>query len=192
MTTNDERSPTAVGRSALAIPVLEFGGLLSRIADAYPDAVRETVPPHVTIAYPFLPAGEIDKTVEAELEELFSAQPATSAQFTDCYVLPGFVYTVPEPDSVVRRCRAAVDRRWPEVQRARRADDVGPHLTLALGDTHDPATVRALSTPFLPLRSRLAEVWLLVDAPDGWTTRRRFPLLAGGRTGPPPNGGGDC
>ncbi|GHE81361.1 hypothetical protein GCM10017786_09690 [Amycolatopsis deserti] len=166
---------TERGRSVLAIPVPAADPLLARAAEQSPGA-RRGLPAHISLLYPFLPAAELDETAVATLTGLLEPQPELQVRFDRCHHHGGFVYLRPEPPQPLIALIAALRRQWPGVPPydGRFGDDVGPHLTIAIGVSprEAAALVRSVDAA-LPMAARLTEAWLAVF--DGtWQPRGRF------------------
>ncbi|MGH4027051.1 MAG: 2'-5' RNA ligase family protein [Pseudonocardiaceae bacterium] len=181
MSTN-QSAGSKEGRTGLVIPVPAADPLLASVAARYPGTVREGVGAHVSLLYPFVPAPELDQDVTDTLSELFAGQPWIPVTFTQCRRSQGFVFLRPEPVDELKTLTKKARRRWPGVDGGRAHDDVGPHLTVAMGATEQAAaTIEREVTAALPISARLREVWLV--AFDGkWGLRSRFELAPVRRT----------
>lgn len=156
------------------------------IDDAEPfDAVRRElaadtfalgIPFHVTLLYPFAPAGELVEEARA----FFAGRPPFDFALTRVAAWPDVVYAVPEPDEQLRACMQelfALFPQWPPYGGIH--EDVVPHATLA--EEVDVAALRdeieRRIGPHLPHRCQARDVSLLEQiAPDRWRERERFPL----------------
>lgn len=168
------------GRSGLVIPVPAVDGLLASVAARFPGVVREGVPSHVSLQYPFIAAGELDDQVTGTLAELFAGQPPMPATFAECRRRGGFVYLRPDPIDALAELTNRVRRHWPAPASLDGSDDeVGPHLTIAMGASETVAeTIERETVAAVPISAELTEAWLV--AFDGrWVLRERFEFGAG-------------
>ncbi len=165
------------GRSGLVIPVPEADELLSSVAEEYPSAVREGVPAHVSVLYPFVPVAEIDDSAIETLTGLFRARPPLSVRFGSCHREEGFVFLRPEPVDGVAELTAGARRHWPEVVPYEGAHGaVEPHLTVTMKQSSDTAAAIERDTAeWLPIAAELREAWL-VTFTDRWDLHTRFPF----------------
>ncbi|WP_433888582.1 2'-5' RNA ligase family protein [Streptomyces sp. CA-111067] len=176
--------PRAVGESVLLIAVPEAEPVVGGVRERYDTAAAEGIPAHLTVLYPFLPAGRIDAEVLAALHELFAEYRPFALRFAEFGRFPGALWLAPQPDGPVRELTAAVAARWPEAPPYGGAfDDPVPHLTVAQGQ--EERTYDGIEREFadrLPFQAQVAEVRLLVF--DGaWQRLAVFPLGGGSRSG---------
>ncbi|MDQ0381611.1 2'-5' RNA ligase family protein [Amycolatopsis thermophila] len=166
---------TADGRSVLAVPVPAADPLLA-VAARRSAAARRGLPAHISLLYPFLPAGELDDATLAALAGLLEQHPQVEVRFERCDHDDGFVFLTPEPAQALTGLIARLRDRWPAVRPydGRFGEDVEPHLTIAMGASpgDSAALVRELGTR-LPVAARLTEAWLAVHA-GHWRLVRRF------------------
>jgi hypothetical protein len=73
------------GQTGLVIPVPAADALLASVGARYPGTVREGVPAHVSLLYPFVAATELDERVTCALGELLVEQAPMPVQFAECY-----------------------------------------------------------------------------------------------------------
>ena len=167
------------GRTGVIIPVPSADPLLTTLGQRHPGAVREGVPAHVSVLYPFVPAEELDADVERVLADIGQVTSSTEVTFEQCRRVGNFVYSPPDPPADVNRLIAAVRGHWPDVLPYGGAvEDVGPHLTIAMRTTEQTAAaIEGEVAEELPIAAQLREMWLVVFA-DGWRVRRRFSFAA--------------
>ena len=163
------------GQTGVAIPVPAANALLASVADRFPGVVREGVPAHVSVQYPFVTAGELDDRVTAMLAELFAGQPPIPVTFAQCRRRGGFVYLPADPIDEVAQLTARLRRQWPHVvPDAGLDDEVGPHLTVAMRASEETAErIQRDVVEALPISAELAEAWL-VAFEGKWVLRERF------------------
>ena len=166
------------GVTALLLPVPGADALLREVAADYPGAVRDGVPAHITVLYPFLPLSEVDDPVLDELRALFARRTAPRVEFALPEPDHGFVALRPEPLEPLRELTDAVRSRWPHLvpYGGSHGDDVDPHLTVAMDvSTSDARSIAAGIAGHLPPPAVLEQAW--VTGYDGeWSVRARLPL----------------
>ncbi|MGH3887194.1 MAG: 2'-5' RNA ligase family protein [Pseudonocardiaceae bacterium] len=150
-------------------------GLLASVGARYPGTVREGVPAHVSLLYPFVTAAELDEGVISALGELFAEQVPMPVEFVKCYRRDGFVALRPEPIEGLTGLLGEARRRWPEVVPYEGLyGDVEPHVTVALRASEETAvTIEQEVTAELPISADLREAWL-VAFEGRWSLRGRF------------------
>lgn len=85
------------GQTGLVIPVPAVDALLASVETQHPGTMREGVPAHVSLLYPFVAATELDERVSGALGELFAEQVPMLVEFGECYRRGGFVALRPDP-----------------------------------------------------------------------------------------------
>jgi 2'-5' RNA ligase len=166
-----------VPRSALIVAVPEAEPLVDEWRLRY-DNASLGVPAHVTLVFPFMPAGDLGDALFGELRELFAAQPAFTVVFSRVARFTEVAWLAPEPAEPFRLLTELILRRYPGYPPYEGIhDEVIPHLTVAVGGGTLPDRVEAALTPHLPIAADVCEIVLLEEQPDGhWRTRERFPL----------------
>ena len=104
--------------SALIVAVPEAEPLVGKWRLRY-DNASLGIPAHVTLLFPFLPAGKLDEASFAELRELFAAQPAFSVAFPLVARFPEIVWLAPEPAEPFRLLTELIFGRYPATRRTR-------------------------------------------------------------------------
>jgi hypothetical protein len=169
----DEASQSAV---LLCVPEAEpLVGAWRSMGD--PSAARG-VPAHVTLLYPFLPAGALDEGVLGELEWFFAGVDAFGLQFEDLgqFEAEGVLYLRPRGEVLVELVRSLA-LRWPECPPyGGKHPDPTPHLTVVHSADHrlrQQACDKVAAG--LPLRAtaRQASLWVC-DADGTWSERATF------------------
>ena len=163
------------GQTGLVIPVPAADALLASVGTRYPGAVREGVPAHVSLLYPFVAAAELDERVTTALGELLVEQTPMRVRFAQCYRRDGFVALRPEPIEELKDLVSETRRRWPDVVPYEGIyEDVEPHLTVAMRCSEETAvTIEQEVTAELPISTELREAWL-VAFEGQWTLRGQF------------------
>ncbi|MGH3366947.1 MAG: 2'-5' RNA ligase family protein [Nocardioidaceae bacterium] len=157
------------------IPVPAADGLLASVGARYPGTVREGVPAHVSLLYPFVAAAQLNESVTSALGELFADQAPIPVQFADCYRRSGFVALRPDPIDGLTKLINQTRRRWPDVVPYEGLyGDVEPHVTVTLRASEETAvTIEREVTTELPISAELREAWL-VAFEGRWSLRGRF------------------
>ncbi len=103
------------GQTGLVIPVPAANALLASMGARYPGTVREGVPAHVSLLYPFIAAAKLDEWVRSALDELFLEQLPMTVEFAECYRRGGFVALRPDPIDGLTELVSKTRRHWPDV-----------------------------------------------------------------------------
>jgi 2'-5' RNA ligase len=145
-------------------------------------AAADGVPAHVTVLYPFLPAGRLDDRVRASLDGIAAQVEPFEVTFTTVATWPSTVYLVPEPDEPFRRLTELVVQAYPgHPPYGGVHAEIVPHLTVA--DRSEPplGPIASAAARALPFRARASAIDLLATAsgPPHWRRRWRFPLGGG-------------
>lgn len=164
--------------SAVLLCVPEAEALVGRWRREHDPSAARGVPAHVTLLYPFLPAGQVDEGVLGELEWFFAGVDAFPLVFDAVgeFGAEGVVFLAPATEELAE-LTGALARRWPECPPyAGKHERPVPHLTAV----HSPdAVVRAEACAQLqqglPLSATAshAELWVCDNA-GSWTQRARF------------------
>ena len=156
-------------RTALIVPVPEAEPAVGAIRLVHDSSAARGVPAHITILFPFLPAGELD---DGALRELLARFPAFDFALDRLERFEaGHVWLHPDPSWRFADLTAAIWQRWPEHPPYEgEFDEVIPHLTLS----ETPLDLELA----LPIACRAHEVVLIEEEERGgtWTTRARFEL----------------
>lgn len=164
-----------LGKTAVVVPVLAADGMLEAVARHYPQAVRQGVPAHVSLLYPFLDLPLVDEGVLRQLRSCAKDSASLSVTFAEFHREPGFVGLEAKP---LASLAGVVRGRWPNLApyEGRFGNNPPLHLTIAMGVLPEAAddVVEKLSG-FLPLTVVVDQLWLV--AFDGvWHVVQTFPL----------------
>jgi 2'-5' RNA ligase len=164
-----------VPRTALIIAVPEAEPVVGKWRKRYDDALHG-VPAHVTLLFPFVPSGDVDDALLAELRGLLAAQGAFSFSLSRLERFPEVMWLAPEPVEPFRRLTELICSRYPGYPPYEGAhDEVIPHLTVAPAALWDE--IHSVLTPHLPVAAEAQEVTLLIEDESGhWQVGERFPL----------------
>ncbi|SDJ99377.1 2'-5' RNA ligase superfamily protein [Actinopolyspora mzabensis] len=162
------------GRTGLVVPVPAADEALAPLVERYPQAVRDGVPAHLSVLYPFLAAEELDTGVVTTLRTLFDRQPPLRVVLERCRRQGGFVYLAPEPVDALRELTDGVRRYWPHLVPYEGRYDMEPHVTVAMGAEEETAVaLRREAAESVPLTVELGEAWLVVLR-QRWQLHERF------------------
>lgn len=168
--------------SALVIPLPTLQPVLDRVADAHPLAVREHIPPHISVAYPFAPRADVTEQTVRALATIVAGHDGFTVRLGRPRSSPGILYSAPDPRSPVDRLVDDVESAWPWIaeQHAARAADlapIGPHLTLALIGEQAHGDIATSVNDAFPCTVDVGELWLLIREPSGqWRAAEEFRL----------------
>ena len=137
------------------------------------------LPPHVTLLYPFVPAGELSAESEERLGRVLGAVHPFDVTFARPARFPDVLYLEPEPSEPFSALTEAIAAEWPEHPPYEGAHDVVlPHLTVAERVSEELfERIRQDVEARLPLATHVDEAHLYAEDEDGrWHERRRLPL----------------
>ncbi|MFJ3582853.1 2'-5' RNA ligase family protein [Streptomyces sp. NPDC090127] len=164
------------GTTAVVILLPDAAALLDAAWRIEPALVRDGVPAHVSLVYPFVPESALTGQDETGVRCLAAGFPAVDLLLREVVTAAGFVgVAVPELQPVVDAFRV----RWPELTpyRGRYGARPAAHVTVAMGaDDQTAARVHAAVGRLLPLRTRAAALQLVVLTDRGWRPRLTTPL----------------
>jgi hypothetical protein len=171
--------------SALVFLVPQAEALVGPFRERHDPSAAAGMPAHITLLYPFKPAGEIDASVLDGLRQCFAAfAPFPFAlAHTRRFVAPDAVlYLAPEPAEAFRALTLATWQRWPGLPPyGGRHAEVIPHLCVAqVADQQQLDAVARRFAPkaaaMLPIRAMAAEVALMDTRSGRWQIRTTFGL----------------
>ena len=146
-------------RSALVVPVAGAAAAADpwreRTCTAKPSA---GIPPHVTIAFPFVPPSELDDALVEGLAELVGAVPGFPFELAGFGRFPEVLYLAPTPSEPFVALKERVHGRFPGYPLYGDPErKFVPHLTVAQGESKLLDAAEAAVRPFLPLRAEARE-----------------------------------
>jgi 2'-5' RNA ligase superfamily len=168
------------GQTGLVVPVPAADALLGLVESRHSGTVREGVPAHVSLLYPFVGVAELDERVIQALRELVAGHEPMPVQFAECYRREGFVALRPDPIEALTELTRKACERWPDlVPYEGLYGKVEPHVTVALRASEETAVmIEREVTEQLPISAELREV-VLVAFEGRWRLRGRFEFGAG-------------
>ena len=147
----------------LLIPLFSFPPELWKLCTTLHNDL-DAIPPHVTLAYPFLHLSAVNDDVIDELTRFFADESpfdfdATAIRWFD----QGVVYVEPSASDRLRRLIEGLQERFPDFHPYDDAfDAIIPHITLSQhGSYADRKMLANRATPYLPISLRASHVWLM-------------------------------
>lgn len=167
--------------SALIVPIPAAEPVVAVHRDRHDRSARLGMPAHVTLLYPFLPAGRIDHSVVASLHDVFARRAPFRFELTRVESFPGVLFLAPEPAEPFADITRALVDAWPRCPPYDGIHtDVVPHLTVAQDTLPDRLAMHLARR--LPVATEAGEAWLMTPGVTGhWSLRARFTF--GMRTG---------
>jgi hypothetical protein len=162
--------------STVIVPVPSAESAISAALGGDAGNTSGELPPHVTVLYPFVPAGVIDPTFEAALSDALAGFAAFPFSLARVASFPGVLYLEPRPSGPFVELTEAICARWPEFPPYRgEFDEIVPHLTVSTGEV--PSGLVGRLERLLPIKATAREVWLLTQETDQrWAMRMRIQL----------------
>jgi hypothetical protein len=185
----DSLSPTASRRpgqesrkpsTLLLVPILSFPADLWRLCRLYHNDLN-LIPPHVTLAFPFLPLESVTPEVVQWLSKLFDETLAFDFELRQVrWFGTNVVYLEPSNADAFRSIIETLQREFPEFHPYDDAfDSVIPHVTLSeYGSLGDRRVLSRNAPKYLPIAARASHVWMMSDyrQPDEWSIAKIFHL----------------
>ncbi|ANY08612.1 2'-5' RNA ligase family protein [Pseudonocardia sp. HH130630-07] len=155
--------------------------MLRAVAAHRPGAVRDGIPAHLTLLYPFVPADVLTPDTVRRLRDACAATGPVTVGFTRATSTPTMVSVAPEPIAPVAALARRLRDGWPGYPPygGRFGPDPAPHVTLALDPGPDAAGIVATAGDLLPVRARLDVAALVETTASGWREHVRFDLGPG-------------
>jgi hypothetical protein len=169
-----------IASTLLLVPVFSFPPDLWRLRRIY-DNELNLMPPHVTLAHPFLPLSSVTLEVVRQLETLFSGVSAFDFELNQVrWFGTDVVYLEPSMSEVFVSIVEAIRVEFPDFHPYDDAyETVIPHVCLSEhGTLADRRLLGRQAPKYLPISSRAAQVWLMTNErrADEWSIARIFAL----------------
>ena len=152
---------------------------LAALRDAGDPMAARGVPAHVTVLFPFLPAGALTAAVRATLAGLAAASPRFIARFDHVERREHLVWLVPADQRPFLSLTAAVAATWPDFPPyGGMHDDLIAHLTLIeTSDDGEREAARSAAEAVGGFDVAVDELTVIAEDGSGaWRTRWRVPL----------------
>ncbi len=152
--------------------------------DAYPEAVRNGIPLHVTLLFPFVQVDGLGAVEESRLRDVVAGQATFDFALTRVETFPEHVWLAPEPVAPFAALTTAIHAAFPAYAPYEGAfAEVIHHATLARVQPGEldatVATLQPKAEALLPVELRATEVTLLAEDPtERWSVREVIPLGA--------------
>jgi 2'-5' RNA ligase len=164
----------------LLVPIFTLPSELWRLCRLYHNDLN-LIPPHVTLAFPFLPLESVTEEVVQELSTLFSETVAFDFELGEIgWFGSDVVYLEPSNADVFISIVETLKKRFDDFHPYDDAfDSVIPHVTLS--DQGSPADRRILerhAPKYLPISARASHVWMMSNdrGPEAWSIVKIFQL----------------
>jgi len=147
----------------LLIPVFDIPNELWRLCKLYHNDL-DHIPPHITVAYPFLPLADITTEVVDQLGSLFAKIPTVDFSMEKMsWFGDGVVYLEPTPSDTFISTVEELQCNFPDFVPYEGAfESIIPHLTLSEhGSEGDRSQLAQRAQRFLPLSATASHVWLM-------------------------------
>lgn len=166
--------------STLLVSIPEAEPVTARYWPAWEPPKPRGVPAHVSVLFPFLRRRELTTEAIALIGEAAGGVDPFDVAFARTGRFEWTVFLVPEPAAPFSELAQRLVERFPTAKpyRGFHGDVLNPHLTvLTCADAEALDRAEAEVRKSLPLRSRVQELWLLVeDDHGGWKRWHTFSL----------------
>ncbi len=174
--TSEHHAPSTL----LLVPVFSFPPDLWRLCRIYHNEL-DLVPPHVTLAYPFLPLRTVNHEVVRQLEVLFSKVSAFDFELNQVrWFGTDVVYFEPSRSERFMSIIETINAQFPDFHPYGNANrTLTPHVCLSRhGTLADRRLLGRQAVKYLPIASRATQVWLMTNErrADEWSIARIFTL----------------
>ncbi len=166
------------GRSAVIVPI-GIPPALAALRDAGDPMAARGVPAHVTVLFPFLPAGALTEAIRATLARLVAGHPCFVARFEHVERRDDIVWLVPADQRPFLGLTAAVTAEWPGFPPYGGIhDDLVAHLTLIeTANAGRREALRSAAAAVGPFEVAVGELTVIAEDGSGaWRTRWHLPL----------------
>jgi len=170
-----------VGDTGLVLRVPDVDPAVGRWRERYDSVAPLGVPAHVTVLYPWIPAGRLTDDDLRAVAGIAAATDPLELTFAAVGRFPDVLWLDPQPSEPILALIDAMIARWPDYPPygGRYGNRPIPHLTVA--DATDPAQLGQVVTDIessLPVHSRVVELSLVVRRVEGWELDATFPFRA--------------
>jgi hypothetical protein len=168
-------------RSAVIVPIA-IPPRLAMLRDAGDPMAARGVPAHVTVLFPFLPAGALTAAVRTTLARLAATHPPFIARFDEVDLRDDMVWLVPSHQQPFRRLTEAVVATWPDFPPyGGTHDELIAHLTLiGTADAGGREAVRSAARDVGRFDVVVGELTVIAEDGAGtWRTQWHLPLGPG-------------
>ena len=169
-----------VPSTLLLVPNFSFPPDLWRLCRIYHNNLN-LIPPHVTLAYPFLPLASITNEIVQHLAKLFADVSAFDFELVDVtWFGTNVVYLEPSKSEIFRSITETLQLAYPEFHPYDdQFESVIPHVCLSEhGSLADRKVIARHAPKYLPIPARATHVWMMSNQrrSDEWAIVKIFPL----------------
>jgi len=170
------------GRSGI-VAIVSLPARLRALRLQHHDDANKGIPPHVTLLYPFAPAGALTRPVRKALARAAAAHEPFVVAFPTVETFPSVVFLAPRPSAPfldLTRDLCIAFPAYPPYGGEIATDDLIPHLTMAeeSGDRAE-VLVREIG-PLLPVRAVIRSIAVITEDDRGrWSPHWRLRLGGG-------------
>jgi 2'-5' RNA ligase len=172
-----------IADSGLVVPFPEVEHAVAAYRLKHDPRAAIGVAAHVTVHFPWIPAGRVDAGALAKVRELAETMAPFTVTFAELrWFGEEVLWLAPTPEQPLRELSDRSAALWPEAPRyGGEFDDVVPHLTIGeVRDGGDRAALRQVAADLavrLPLPAQAAEIWwYALDRSGQWVRRAAFKL----------------
>jgi lincosamide nucleotidyltransferase A/C/D/E len=164
----------------LLIPVFSFPPELWRLCKLFHNDL-DRMPPHITLAFPFLPLHSVTSDVIQQLTQMIEDIPAFDFELAEIkWFGTDVIYLVPSPSDICHSLIVDLQEKFPDFHPYDDAfTSIIPHVTLS---EHGSAAHRRMlgkrAPKFLPISCRATHVWMMSNngSSDSWSIIKIFPF----------------
>jgi 2'-5' RNA ligase superfamily len=167
----------ALPETALICRVPEAEPYIGKYRERFDPPARRNVPAHVTVLYPFMPPGDVDEAVIAQLSAAARSIPSFAYRLAETRRFSiGSLYLAPDPGTSFSMLTDAVHRAFPDYP-----PFGGKFVTVAHGDPQTLGEIDIALRIALPpagIAAHCDEVLLIENTTKVWLTMQTFALGA--------------
>jgi lincosamide nucleotidyltransferase A/C/D/E len=178
-----DRTPldkTSESSTLLLIPIFSFPPELWRLCKLYHNDLDQ-MPPHITLAFPFLPLESVTSDVIQQLAKMIENIPAFDFELEEIkWFGTDVVYLEPTHSDICHSLIVDLKDKFPDFHPYNDAfTSIIPHVTLSEhGSAADRRMVGKRALKFLPISCRATHVWMMTNngSSDSWSINKIFPF----------------
>jgi 2'-5' RNA ligase len=164
----------------LLIPIFSFPPELWRLCKLYHNDLDQ-MPPHITLAFPFLPLDSVTSDVTQQLAKMIEDIPAFDFELAEIkWFGTDVIYLVPSPSDICHSLIVDLQEKFPDFHPYDDAfTSIVPHVTLSEhGSAADRRMLGKRAPKFLPISCRATHVWMMSNdgSSDSWSITKIFPF----------------
>jgi 2'-5' RNA ligase len=173
----------------LLIPIFSFPPELWRLCKLHHNDLDQ-MPPHITLAFPFLPLSSVTSDVIQQLAKMIEDVPAFDFELAEIrWFGTDVIYLLPSPSDVCHSLIVDLQEKFPDFHPYDDAfTSIVPHVTLSEhGSAADRRMLGKRAPKFLPISCRATHVWMMSNngSTDSWAITKIFPFSSPHSLDPP-------